>query len=91
MKMKKPGASRIDITVVCLNGRRFQRHLRTQPNVFMSPQQVDQALLQEASRVDEHFPGRQFRLVPLTGGRFNFVEMKSDLTAKTEIHGELQC
>ena len=91
MKMKKPGTSRIDITVVCLNGRRFQRHLRTQPNSFLSPELVNEALLQEATRVEEHFPGREFRLVPLVGGRFNFVEMKSDLTVKTERHGELQC
>ena len=52
------------------------RHLRTPPGRFLSPQGIDALLDAEAKRVEEYFPGLEFRLVPLRGGiNFNFVEV----------------
>jgi len=36
---------------------------------------VDALLDQEAARVEQFFPGLEFRLVPLRDGHFNFMEI----------------
>jgi len=91
MRLRKPGRSRLDITVVRLNGTRVARHVRTPPGEFMSEKDFEAALKQEVERVEEFFPGIEFRLVPLRGGKFNFVEIKSDITPESERHGEMHC
>jgi hypothetical protein len=74
--MKKPGPTRITIKTILCDGRKATRHLRTPPNTFLSPQNIDALLDAEAKRVEEYFPGLEFRLVPLAGGiTFNFVEV----------------
>ena len=78
MKMKKPGRTRLDITTILCDGQRLKRNLRTPPSQFLSPAGVDAQLDAEAKRIEEFFPGREFRLVPLRDGNFNFVETKSD-------------
>jgi hypothetical protein len=77
MKRKKPGRTRLDITTILSDGKRITRHLRTAPDQFLPPAAVDILLKQEADRVEEYFPGREFRLVPLRDGNFNFVEVQS--------------
>lgn len=74
-----PGRSRLDITTILLNGERAVRHLRTPPNQFWSPNGIEHLLEQEAERVESFFPGREFRLVPLRDGNFNFVEVKLEI------------
>ena len=44
----------------------------------------------EAERVEQFFPGLEFRLVPLQGGNFNFVEIKPEITTETQRHREEQ-
>ena len=65
MKMKKPGRTRVDITTILRNGQRGRRSLRTPPNQFLTPAGLDALLQQEAARVEQFFPGVEFRLVPL--------------------------
>jgi hypothetical protein len=72
----------MDLTVIRLNGTRFRRHLRTLPNQFLSPA-GEGWLKKEADRVEQFFPGLEFRLVPLRGGNFNFVEIKPELATET--------
>ena len=90
MRLRKPGRSRLDITVVRLNGTRVARHVRTPPGEFMSEKDFEAALKQEVERVEEFFPGIEFRLVPLRGGKFNFVEIRSDLILDTQAFGEIR-
>jgi hypothetical protein len=91
MRMKKPGRTRLDVTVVRLDGKRVARCLHTPPGQFLSERGVNALLLQEAERVEQFFPGVEFRLVPLRGGKFNFVEIRSDVTPEAERVGEMQC
>jgi hypothetical protein len=69
----------VQITVALLDGQKIRRHLRTPPQNALTPDGVESVLQQEAARVEQFFPGREFRLVPLRGGRdFNFVEVEKD-------------
>jgi hypothetical protein len=70
--------SRMTVTTILLDGKRLTRNIRTLPGQYMSPAGVESQLENEVRRVDEFFPGREFRLVPLRDGNFNFVETKSD-------------
>jgi hypothetical protein len=81
MKTKKPGQTRLTVTVVRLDGKRATRHIRTLPGQYLTPVGVDAQLQQEAERVERYFPGIEFRLVPLTGGCFNFVEIPAEMAA----------
>ena len=74
--MKKPGRSRLTITTILLDGKRHRRELRTPPGQFLSPRGVNAQLDEEANRVEEFFPGLEFRLVQLSDGSFNFVEIE---------------
>jgi hypothetical protein len=68
--------SRVDITVVKLDGKKIRRTLRTPPGRLLTPDGLEVVLKQEAERVTEFFPELEFRLVPLLDGRsFNFVEI----------------
>jgi hypothetical protein len=79
----KPGRSRLTVTVVRLDGRRAVRNIRTPPNQFFTPAGVEEQLKFEADRVENYFPGLEFRLVPLRDGNFNFVEVPPpELTAQ---------
>jgi hypothetical protein len=64
-------------TVRLLDGQFVRRRMRTPPGKQLAPEGLEALLVSEAKRVEEHFPGREFRLVPLHGGNFNFVELDS--------------
>jgi hypothetical protein len=66
---------KIEIKVVRLDGTNHVRRLRTPPHTRLTSAGVDALLHQEAERVEQYFPGAEFRLVPLRNGSFNFVEM----------------
>jgi hypothetical protein len=63
------------ITVILIDGKRFARRLRTPPGTLLTPAGVDAQLLREADRVEQYFPGLEFRLVPLRDGNFNFIQL----------------
>jgi hypothetical protein len=65
----------LTVTAILLNGKRFTRRLRTPPKKYLKPEGVEAVLAEEASRVEQFFPDREFRLVPLRDGNFNFVEV----------------
>ncbi len=76
MKNMKPGATRVNITTILCDGRKFRRSVRTLPNQFLSAEGIETVLATEATRVEEFFSGLEFRLVPLCGGNnFNFVQV----------------
>jgi hypothetical protein len=81
MKFKKPGRTRITVTVVRLNGQRVVRNLRTSPGQYLTPKGLEEQLRIEAERVEHFFKGCEFRLVPLTGGCFNFIEITAEMAA----------
>jgi hypothetical protein len=81
MKFKKPGRTRLTITTILCDGQRARRELRTPPGQFLSPAGIDAQLEVEAKRVEEFFAGREFRLVPLRDGNFNFVEIETSHVA----------
>jgi hypothetical protein len=75
---------KIDIKVVRLNGQTVTRHLRTPRGRRLTGAGTDALLKQEAERVEQFFPGLEFRLVPLHSGSFNFVEIKPEFTTETQ-------
>jgi hypothetical protein len=84
-------AVKVDIKVVLLDGQKVTRHLRTPKHRRLTSAGVDALLKQEADRVEQFFPGREFRLVPLRDCCFNFVEIKPELATETQRHGDAQC
>ena len=81
---------KIEIKVVRLDGTKHVRRLRTQTHIRrLTSSQVDEVLHQEAERVEQYFPGAEFRLVPLRNGSFNFVEIEPEV-ALSPVMKELQ-
>lgn len=68
------GRKNLRITTIMSDGKRVTRNLRTPPGQLFTESGIDALLEREAARVEEFFPGRDFRLVPLRDGSFNFVE-----------------
>jgi hypothetical protein len=64
-------------TVRLANGEYFRRRMRTPPGMQLGPEGVEALLASEAKRVEQYFPGKEFRLVPLRNGDFNFVELEA--------------
>lgn len=62
-------------TVMLRDKTIIRRRLRTPPRKMFTAEGLEQLLADEAGRIEQFFPGREFRLVPLRGGKhFNFVE-----------------
>jgi hypothetical protein len=72
---------RIDIKIVRLDGSKVVRRLRTEAHRRLTPVGINAMLRQEADRVEQFFPGLEFRLVPLRGGNFNFVEIPAEMAS----------
>jgi hypothetical protein len=68
----------VNLTVITLDGERAVRRLRTEPGQWLTAEGTDALLDREAERIEKYFPGREFRLVALRDGNFNFVEVKKD-------------
>jgi hypothetical protein len=75
MRIKLPGTRKFKVTVVRLDGRRATRSLKAMKGQLLTPLGLEAALKHEAERVEQYFPGLEFRLVPLRDGNFNFVEI----------------
>ena len=79
MSLKKIGLrANLTITAVLLSGKKLRRKLRTPPGRLLTPSDIEGTLKIEADRLEQFFPGREFRLVPLRDGNFNFVEIPKD-------------
>lgn len=66
------------MTVILLDGERAKRRLKTPNGKRLTAAGIDALLEQEAERVEKWFPGREFRLVSLRDGNFNFVEIPKE-------------
>jgi hypothetical protein len=83
---------KVNVTTVLLDGQRARRSLRTLGHRTRLTEVGRKALINfETDRLRQFFPGRIFRTVLLGWPHFNFIEIKSDLTAETQRQGDLQC
>jgi hypothetical protein len=64
----------VQFTVCLADGKKIRRRVRTLPGMQLSPEGLEGLLSEEAAFVEKCFPAREFRLVPLRGRAFNFVE-----------------
>ncbi len=80
MKTLKGRGLRANLTirVFFLEGTCHTRRLRTRPGQYMTPEGIEAQLKHEADLIERCFPGREFRLVPLRDGNFNFVEIQPE-------------
>jgi hypothetical protein len=76
--MKSIFRRKLDISVMLLNGTKIRRRLRTPPGEALTQKGVEAVLESEVERVEKFFPGREFRLVELLDGGFNFVEVPAE-------------
>jgi hypothetical protein len=72
----------IRLTVVLRDKKRVSRIVRTPPGKVFTESGIEDVLRQESEQVERFFPGREFRLVPLSGGQFNFVEISPEKEAE---------
>lgn len=75
----------VRFTVILMDGKRFPKIVRAPAGRLVSAQGIEAVLAQEATIIEKFFPGREFRLVPLASGDFNFIEMpkeEAELRAK---------
>jgi len=66
-------------TVCLADGQKIRRRLKTLPRMQLTAEGLEAVISEEAAFVEKCFPGREFRLVPLRGRAFNFVEQPSSL------------
>jgi hypothetical protein len=65
----------VSITVITLDGKRLRRRVCATPRKRFTSDGVEEILNSEAERLEQAFPGRAFRLIPLQGCAFNLVEV----------------
>jgi hypothetical protein len=65
----------VSITVITLDGKRVRRRVRAAPGMKLTPAGIDRILESQANQLEEAFPGRAFRLVPLQSCAFNLIEV----------------
>ena len=75
--MAKPRKN-LRFTVILTDGKRFPKIVRAPAGKLISTKGIEAVLDDEATIVEKFFPGREFRLVPLASGDFNFVEMSAE-------------
>lgn len=66
----------IRLNVVLRNKRRFSKLVRAGSGRQFTEEGIDSLLQSEAEQVSKYFPGREFHLVPLANGAYNFVEIE---------------
>lgn len=72
----------IRLKVILRDKKQVVKVVRTPPGKVFTASGIENVLRQEAELVEEFFPDREFRLVPLTGGQFNFVEIEKEKEAE---------
>ena|SRR5579864_1710213 len=88
-KVNKPRKN-VRFTVILADGKRFPKIVRAMAGRLISSKGIDAILEQEASTVEKYFPDREFRLVPLSSGDFNFIEMSAEEAELRKKHDELR-
>lgn len=63
-----------------MNGKRATRKQTAPAGKLFADSGIEQLLKIEAYRLEQWFPGKEFRLVPLRDGNFNFVELRTETT-----------
>jgi hypothetical protein len=69
----------LSFTVCLADGKKIRRRLKTLPGMQLTAGGLDAIVTEEAALVEKCWPGREFRLVPLRGRAFNFVEQLPSL------------
>ena len=87
--MAKPRKN-LRFTVILIDGKRFPKIVRAPAGKLISAKGIEAVLADEATIVEKFFPGREFRLVPLASGDFNFVEMPKEEAELRQRHEELR-
>lgn len=72
----------IRLSVILRDKKRTSKIVRPPPGQVFTEKGIENMLRHEADLVEQFFPGREFRLVPLTGGQFNFVEVAPEQGAE---------
>lgn len=67
----------LTVKVRLLDGSTVVRKVRAPAHKQLTDKGVDQILETLGAQAEEAFPDKQFRLVPLRDGNFNFVEIKA--------------
>lgn len=69
----------VTVSIHFIGGRKRERHITKAPHgKILTAGGVDEILKAMATYVEQAFPDREFRLVPLRDGNFNFVEVKPE-------------
>lgn len=68
----------LTLKVRLLDGSAVVRKVRAPAGKRITDKGVDQVLENIGAQIEEAFPGREFRLVPMRDGNFNFVEIAAD-------------
>jgi hypothetical protein len=72
----------IRLQVILRDNKRVSKIVRTPPGRVFTESGIESVLRSEAEMVEKFFPGREFRMVPLSGGTFNFVEIAKEKEAE---------
>lgn len=80
----------IRFSVILIDGKRFPKIVRAPAGRLFTETAIENLLAREAEIIDKYFPGREFRLVPLTSRDFNFVEISKEEAELRSRHSELQ-
>lgn len=72
----------IEIVTVMPDGKRFRRVLKAPPGKGLTEIHRENILADFAGKLEQSFPGVEFKLLPIAGGRqFNFVAQKPEAIA----------
>jgi len=74
----------LTLKVRLLDGNTVVRKVRAPAGRRLTDKGVDQVLENIGAQIEGSFPGREFRLVPLRDGNFNFVEIPADRADQVE-------
>ena len=75
--LKQQGLRKSILLTVCLsNGTKIRRKYKAAAHQGITKIGIEQILEQESAAVSQAFKDRDFRLVPLSDGNFNLVEIE---------------
>jgi len=66
------------VSIFLLDGTKERKRVSAPAGKRWTDNGIDQILKNFATYCDRAFPGREFRLVPLRDGNFNFVEFEPE-------------
>lgn len=75
----------IIFTLCYLNGKKQRERINTPSGHVWTAKGIENLLTAQCEYVTNAFPGREFRLVPLRDGNFNFVEIEPEGTDQVAV------